>query len=376
MVTSRAPISSARSLAAFSAARTEVSKEEKPASDSCRGATLISMLNRPSSVWNCGSAIASSTSTLRIAGLPSVSTRLSSISSPAIGRSKSNRDSVSIRASTSSPRRTFSRCSLRSALVNCRASTSSPMATSWRTRDPAVCVSVPARTRAGMARVTGVLAAFDGYYRSLTPGPAPSDRAPADPATFRFEPSGHVQGAWRDDEQHMAPVSGLLAHCLLSHRPRPELQLCRISYDILGVIGAAETTVSVRTLRAGRTIELVAAELAVADRVAVRATGWRLLRGDTTGIATTIDDAARLPDPADSEPWDARGRWPGGYIDSVEVRRAPGVDGRVRAWIGTAVPLLADAEADPLAGYLGWSTPPTGSTRGWTRGGGRSPTPT
>ncbi|MBA8795390.1 hypothetical protein FHX74_003026 [Friedmanniella endophytica] len=198
-----------------------------------------------------------------------------------------------------------------------------------------------------------MLAAFDGYYRSLTPGPAPSDRAPADPATFRFEPSGHVQGAWRDDEQHMAPVSGLLAHCLLSHRPRPELQLCRISYDILGVIGAAETTVSVRTLRAGRTIELVAAELAVADRVAVRATGWRLLRGDTTGIATTIDDAARLPDPADSEPWDARGRWPGGYIDSVEVRRAPGVDGRVRAWIGTAVPLLADAEADPLAGYLG-----------------------
>ena len=53
--------------------------------------------------------MAARTSALRIAGSPSESIRLSSISSPVIGRSKSNRDSVSIRASTSRPFRTFSR---------------------------------------------------------------------------------------------------------------------------------------------------------------------------------------------------------------------------------------------------------------------------
>ena len=100
---------SARGSASFNACRTACSNELKPPSASRRGATLISMLNRPSSVWNDGSAMAASTSALRIAGSHSSSTRLSSISSPVIGRSKSNRDAVSIRASTSRPLRTFSR---------------------------------------------------------------------------------------------------------------------------------------------------------------------------------------------------------------------------------------------------------------------------
>jgi hypothetical protein len=49
------------------------------------------MLNWPSSVWMSGSAIASSTSALRIVGSPTSSTRLSSTSSPVIGRSMSKR---------------------------------------------------------------------------------------------------------------------------------------------------------------------------------------------------------------------------------------------------------------------------------------------
>ena len=62
------PTSSARGSASFSDCRTDCSKELKPASASRRGATLISMLNRPSSVWNDGSAMAASTSALCIAG--------------------------------------------------------------------------------------------------------------------------------------------------------------------------------------------------------------------------------------------------------------------------------------------------------------------
>ena len=128
-----APIASAVSSAAFRASRTDSSNEANPPSASRRGATLISMLNRPSSVWNAGSAMAASTSALRIAGSMSPSTRLSSISSPVIGRSKSKCAAVSIRANASRPRRTFSRCRLRSSRVNCVASTSAPMPSSCRT---------------------------------------------------------------------------------------------------------------------------------------------------------------------------------------------------------------------------------------------------
>src|SRR5690554_1887650 len=90
-----------------------------------------------------------------------------------------------------------------------------------------------------------------------------------------YAPTIHVQGAWNEHEQHMAPVSGLLAHSIENHEPRPDLRIARLSYDILGLIPHQEIEVTTRTLRPGRTIELVQAELSANGRVAVRATAWR-----------------------------------------------------------------------------------------------------
>ncbi|WP_353707019.1 hypothetical protein ABRQ22_13005 [Cellulosimicrobium sp. ES-005] len=41
--------------------------------------------------------------------------------------------------------------------------------------------------------------------------------------------------------------------------------------------------------------------------------------------------------------------WPGGFIDSVEVRRTAVEPGRATVWVRTDVPLVADEEAGPLA---------------------------
>src|SRR5512142_520139 len=101
----------------------------------------------------------------------------------------------------------------------------------------------------------------------------------------RFQPTIHAQGAWNDDEQHMAPVSGLLAHALALHDPRPELVLARVSYDILGLIRLAPTEVRVRTVRDGRTIQLLEAVAVVDGRDVVRARAWRLLGQDTAAVA-------------------------------------------------------------------------------------------
>ena len=59
----------------------------------------------------------------------------------------------------------------------------------------------------------------------------------------RFEPTLHVQGAWLPHEQHMAPVAGLITHCLQTHNPREDLQIARLTFEILGVMPAARTTV-------------------------------------------------------------------------------------------------------------------------------------
>src|SRR5512142_2793015 len=69
----------------------------------------------------------------------------------------------------------------------------------------------------------------------------------------------------------MAPMSGLLAHALERHEPNPTLTLARVSYDILGLIRLAPTEVRVRTVRPGRTIQLLEAVAAVDGRDVVRA---------------------------------------------------------------------------------------------------------
>ena len=101
----------------------------------------------------------------------------------------------------------------------------------------------------------------------------------------RFQPTAHAQGAWNDHEQHMAPVSGLLAHALERHAPRPDLTMARICYEILGLIPLEPTAVQVRTVRPGRTIELLEAVASVGGRDVVRARAWRLAAQETTAVA-------------------------------------------------------------------------------------------
>ena len=168
----------------------------------------------------------------------------------------------------------------------------------------------------------------------------------------RFESTIHAQGAWNAHEQHMAPVSGILAHSLEQFQPRPELRMARISFDILGLIPDGEFEVRTTMLRPGRTIELIQAELVSGGRTAVRATAWRLQRSDTSSVAVIEDE--RMPDPDESvEPLDLS-EWPGGYIQSVDVRPAPGhAAGRGRAWIRARHPLVEGEPFSDVARLIG-----------------------
>ena len=155
----------------------------------------------------------------------------------------------------------------------------------------------------------------------------------------------HAQGAWNPHEQHMAPVSGILAHCLELFQPRPELRMARLSFDILGLIPDGEFSVVTSMLRPGRTIELIQAELVSGGRTAVRATAWRLQRSDTSAVAA-IEDAP-MPGPEEASGPVSLDDWPGGYITSVEVRVLAGHrPGLGRAWIRTEHPLV-DAACSP-----------------------------
>lgn len=168
----------------------------------------------------------------------------------------------------------------------------------------------------------------------------------------RYRPTVHVQGAWRDTEQHMAPVAGLLAHVIETHHPRPELQLCRLTYEILGVISAEPFRVEVSVIRPGRTIELVEAIMIIDGRPAVRATGWRLATADTAAVAGGRPEP--LPAPDGLPVWPITDTWGGGYIDSLEFRVVPGsVPGRAQAWLHSRTALIDGVEASDLVRFVG-----------------------
>jgi Thioesterase-like superfamily len=168
----------------------------------------------------------------------------------------------------------------------------------------------------------------------------------------RYQPTIHVQGAWNEHEQHMGPVSGLVAHAIDQHEPRAELTLARICYDILGVIPAEPTAISVETIRPGRTIELVEATLVAGGRPVVRARAWRMARGDTSAVAGGQPEP--LPPPDSFSPWDGRSVWTGGYIASLHMRgHQENSPGRGRGWIHANVSLVEGVDVSPTAAYLG-----------------------
>lgn len=167
-----------------------------------------------------------------------------------------------------------------------------------------------------------------------------------------FMPTIHTQGAWLAHEQHMAPVTGLIAHCLQAYNNRKDLQIARLTLEILGVMPAEPTTVTCETIRSGRTIELDEATLTIGGKVAVRARAWRLARVDTRSVAG--DFVPRLTPPGELPEVTLTDLWAGGFLRSLEYRgngeREPG---RGKLWMRPKVNLVYGVPVHPVAAYLG-----------------------
>ncbi|MFF3572007.1 thioesterase family protein [Nocardia jiangxiensis] len=170
----------------------------------------------------------------------------------------------------------------------------------------------------------------------------------------RFVPTPHAGGAWAQDEQHFSPLGGLVVHEIERFRAseqRPPLAMSRIGFDILGRIAVAEFEIAVRTIRPGRTIELVEATVTISGRATVTARAWYMQSQDTAAVAGGEPD--RLPAPEALASWPLTSVWPGGYIASLDTRpAAPPRPGRTTAWVGTSLPLVAGESAGPLAGFV------------------------
>lgn len=167
-----------------------------------------------------------------------------------------------------------------------------------------------------------------------------------------FRPTRHTQGAWREDEQHLAPVAGLVVAALEEHEPRADMSTVRISLDICGVLHADDTHVATATIRPGRTIELLEATATIQDRVAIRGRAWRVGHTDSSAIAGQEFGPIPGPDECDAVE-SVLSHWPGGYIEQLEIRsHADNRPGRGVVWLRTDNTVFTDGPAAPLAEFL------------------------
>ncbi|WP_291525701.1 thioesterase family protein [Branchiibius sp. NY16-3462-2] len=168
-----------------------------------------------------------------------------------------------------------------------------------------------------------------------------------------YRPTQHVQGAWNDHEQHMSPVAGLITHAIDGHEHNPAVQLSRISFEILGLIPLADTTVTVETIRPGRTIELIEATAIIEDRPRIRARAWRLAISDDVAEVAGVELPAMAAGPDGGEPYDALEEWKGGFLASIETVALPGGrPGRRQVWARTPHPVVAEEQISDTAAAI------------------------
>lgn len=170
--------------------------------------------------------------------------------------------------------------------------------------------------------------------------------------TSHYIPTIHSQGAWNTHEQHMAPASGILAHELERFNPHDHMRIGRISFDIFGIIHLAPFTITTRVIRPGKTIELIEATMQAQGKTCIVARAWRMMTQNSRVIHGIEDDVIYTP--SELPNWEGMKRWPGGFIQSIQLRVAPEHrPGKGIVWITTAKSLVEGQSSSDFARLMG-----------------------
>ncbi|MDQ3790763.1 MAG: thioesterase family protein [Actinomycetota bacterium] len=169
----------------------------------------------------------------------------------------------------------------------------------------------------------------------------------------RFRSTVHTTGPWSAHSQHLGPPSALLVRAMERLPSAVPMSIARVTVEILGPVPVAELSVTAVVDRPGRSVELLSAELSADGRVAVRARAWRIVRSDTSTVASPIDEP--LPPPSEGRVMTRPDAWHPGYLDVMEWRSLAGSlgePGPATVWARQQVPLVGDEEPSGLQRVL------------------------
>lgn len=184
----------------------------------------------------------------------------------------------------------------------------------------------------------------NSYYTLLDRTATGDEKSKTVTANYRC--NIHSQGAWNPHEQHMAASTGVLAYELEKFMLRDDMRIGRISLDIFGLIHFGDFSITTRSIRGGRTIELLEATMSAEGKTCIVARAWRMLTSDTSDVAGLEDTT--IGQPSDYPDWDGMKHWGGGYINSIYMKADPNNrNGKGIGWINNNYDMVANDPDNP-----------------------------
>lgn len=175
------------------------------------------------------------------------------------------------------------------------------------------------------------------------------------PSDDGFVATALTRGPWDPSAQHGSPPAALLGRAIERHVVRSDLQVVRVTYDILRPIPVDTMTVATATRREGRSVWRVDAALSVGGDVVMSAAAL-LLRVTDLPLPSGVGGAAPPPGPdvGAAAPFFPVG-WDEGYHTGMEFRFVQGSfldPGPAVAWMRMRHPLVAGEVPSPLVRAL------------------------
>ena len=177
----------------------------------------------------------------------------------------------------------------------------------------------------------------------------------------RFQATELTRGPWDPGLQHAGPPAALLGRAIEGHGDRASRRVARVTFEIARPLPIAELTVATRTLRSGRSVELVEATLRSGDLELMRATALRIRTADLNlpagpGLPAGLVPGPRLPGPSAGrvEPFFPTGQEVG-YHTAMEFRFVAGSFlelGPATVWMRMRHPLVPGEPPSPLCRVL------------------------
>lgn len=170
----------------------------------------------------------------------------------------------------------------------------------------------------------------------------------------RFISTPWTTGPWNRESQHAGPPSALLGRAIERVVGREDMQVVRITMEILRAVPIAPLQLEAEVLRPGRSVILSSASLSDEKGPVMNATAWSIRVADTD-LEQVVHGRRPPKGPTASEEVELFPTQEPSYLTAMEWRFAAGgfvIPGPAAAWARMRFPLVEGEDITPLSRVL------------------------